>query len=212
MQKEKRNLGVPLNLQFFAEGGSDAGEGAGAGNGDGSGAGTQVQTPQFDYQKLADLIAGKQSVAEDTVLKGYFKQQGLSQDEMNQAISAFKQQKAASQPDVGALQKQVTLANQQAQQANIERDAYIMSSEIGVDVKTMPYILKMADLSAVVGQDGKVNQESLKAELNKVLEVLPQLKQQAQQPAAGFRFGASGGAGTETSVDKQLDNIFGLKK
>lgn len=212
---KKRNLVVPFNLQFFAgngEGNGTGGEGTGAGSGEGTGTGQQVQTPQFDYQKLADLINGKQSVTEDTVLKSYFKQQGLSQDEVNQAINAFKQQKAANQPDVGALQMQATQAQQQAQQAIIERDAYLLSGEIGVDIKTMPYLLKMADLSAVVGEDGKVNQESLKAELNKVLEVLPQLKQQTQQTAAGFRFGASGGAGTETAVDKQLDNIFGIKK
>ena len=33
--------------------------------------------PTFDYDKLASLINGKQSVAEDTVLKSYFKEQGL---------------------------------------------------------------------------------------------------------------------------------------
>lgn len=38
--------------------------------------------PTFDYDKLANLINGKQSVTEDTVLKSYFKEQGLSADEM----------------------------------------------------------------------------------------------------------------------------------
>ena len=194
-----------MNLQFFA------GEG---GPGDGDSAtppsDQQFQTPQFDYEKLASIISGKQSVTEDTVLKGYFKQQGLSEDEMKQAISAFKQQKAANQPDVGALQTQATQAQQQAQQAVIERDAYLISGELGVDLKTMPYILKMADLTEVV-TDGKVDQDKLKEALNKVLEVLPQLKQQTQQQP-GFKFGAPGDTGTGTAVDKQLDNIFGIKK
>ena len=34
--------------------------------------------PQIDYEKLAQIVAGKQSVTEDSVLRGYFKQQGLS--------------------------------------------------------------------------------------------------------------------------------------
>lgn len=209
-----QKMRFPLNLQFFAEGGEggQGGDGGGQG-GQGSGAqqpGQQVQTPQFDYQKLADLISGKQSVAEDTVLKNYFKQQGLSQDEMNQAISAFKQQKAASQPDVGALQTQAAQAQQQAQQATIERDAYLLAGELGVDLKTMPYVLKMADLSQVVGEDGKVAQDKLKEALNKVLETLPQLKQQAN-PAGGFQIGAPGAAGAKTA-DEQLDSIFGVKK
>lgn len=55
--------------------------------------------PAFDYDKLASLITGKQSVTEDTVLKSYFKEQGLSADEMKQAIGAFKEQKAKNTPD-----------------------------------------------------------------------------------------------------------------
>lgn len=204
MQNQK--IKFPLKLQFFA------GEGEGAGAGGGEGMQQQVQTPQFDYQKLADLITGKQSVTEDTVLKSYFKQQGLSQEEMNQAITSFKQQKAANQPDVGALQTQAKEAQRQAQQAVIERDAYLLSAELGVDLKTMPYLLKMADLAEVVGEDGKVVQDKLKEALNKVLEALPQLKQQQQQVQSGFKIGAAGGEQTQSSVDEQLDRIFGIKK
>lgn len=209
MQTQKTRF--PLNLQFFAEGG-EGGNGGEGGQGTGTQQpGQQIQAPQFDYQKLADIISGKQSVAEDTVLKNYFKQQGLSQDEMNQAIAAFKQQKAANQPDVGALQTQATQAQQQAQQAIIERDAYLLAAELGVDLKTMPYVLKMADLGTVVGEDGKVAQDKLKEALNKVLEALPQLKQQANS-SAGFQIGASGKTQTQTAVEEQLDNIFGVKK
>lgn len=205
MQTQKMRF--PLNLQFFAEGGEGDGD-QGIGTQE---PGQQVQAPTFDYQKLADIISGKQSVAEDTVLKNYFKQQGLSQDEMNQAISAFKKQKAESQPDIGALQTQATQAQQQAQQAIIERDAYLLAAELGVDLKTMPYLLKMADLGAVIGEDGKVAQDKLKEALNKVLEALPQLKQQTN-PAGGFQIGAAGGTQTKTAVEEQLDNIFGVKK
>lgn len=203
MQNQK--IKFPLQLQFFA------GEGEGAGDGEDTQQ-QQVQTPQFDYQKLADLITGKQSVTEDTVLKSYFKQQGLSQEEMNQAITSFKQQKAANQPDVGVLQTQAKEAQRQAQQAVIERDAYLLSAELGVDLKTMPYLLKMADLAEVVGEDGKVVQDKLKEALNKVLEALPQLKQQQQQVQSGFKIGAAGGEQTQSSVDEQLDRIFGIKK
>lgn len=195
-----------MNLQFFAEGG----EGGAGGEGTTQQQTQQVQTPQFDYEKLATLITGKQSVTEDTVLKNYFKQQGLTEDEIKQAISSFKEQKAANQPDVTALQQQATLAQQQAQQAFIERDAYLLSGELGIDLKTMPYLLRLADLSDVV-TDGKVDQEKLKGALNKVLEDVPQLKQQTTQ-STGFKFGANEGQNTNTSVDDQLDRIFGIKK
>ena len=67
---------IPMNIQKFADP-TPGGEGGGADPAPGTG-----QTPQFDYEKLAGLIAGKQSVTEESVLKGYFKQQGLSKEQM----------------------------------------------------------------------------------------------------------------------------------
>lgn len=176
-----------MNLQFFAEPADGAGDNGGNGGAQNPLANQQNQTPTFDYEKLAGIIAGKQSVAEDTVLKNYFKQQGLSEDDMKQAISAFKQQKAESQPDVNAMQQQLNVAMQQAQQAVIEKEAYLLSGELGIDLKTMPYLMKMADLSAVTTADGKVDQDKLKEALNKVLEAVPQLKPQADTQQNGFR-------------------------
>lgn len=194
---------LAMNLQFFAEPGEGAGDNGGNGGAQEPPAGAQNQTPQFDYEKLAGIIAGKQSVAEDTVLKNYFKQQGLSEDDMKQAISAFKQQKAQSQPDVNAMQQQLTLAQQQAQQAVIEKEAYLLSGELGIDLKTMPYLMKMADLSAVVA-DGKVNQDKLKEALNKVLEDIPQLKPKADTQQNGFRqIGVSNQTGVEQPNNQQ---------
>ncbi len=106
-----------MRLQFFAApDGGGAGEGGSPSNGQPSNSqqnGNQ-QAQSFDYDKLASIIAGKQSVTEDTVLKNYFKQQGLSQEEMNQAIAGFKEQKAKNTPDVAGMQTQLT----QSQQAN----------------------------------------------------------------------------------------------
>jgi hypothetical protein len=91
----KRNL-LPMNLQFFAEPDGETVSGAAGTGAEGqAGAGTQgtqgqvvAQTPpEFDYDKLAEIINGKQSVvAEETVLKNYFKQQGLSQEDVKLLI------------------------------------------------------------------------------------------------------------------------------
>ena len=56
---------LPMNLQFFAEPGDGAGDN-GTNGGQEPPANTQNQTPQFDYEKLAGIIAGKQSVAEES--------------------------------------------------------------------------------------------------------------------------------------------------
>lgn len=203
----------PMNLQFFAEPGGTPG-GTGGDTGGSAGGGTEPNNPtppQFDYDKLASLIAGKTSVTEDTVLKSYFKQQGLSQDEMNQAIQAFKQQKAANQPDVGALQQQASQAQAEAKQAQLQVAATMAAVGLGLDAKVIPYVIKMSDFSQAVGQDGKINEETVKNALNKVLEDVPALKPQTTGTGGFVQIGAAGGNQQSSgATDDVLKAAFGL--
>ena len=153
----------------------------------------QGAAPAIDYGKIQQMLDGTLAAKEDTALKAYFKQQGLSQQEVEQAIAAFKQQKAANTPDVGAMQTQLTPAQEAAKQAQIQNAAILAAVSLGIDAKTIPYILKMADLSQAVGQDGKVNEENLKAALNKVLEDVPGLKPQAAGTTGFVQVGAASG-------------------
>ncbi|MBE5973210.1 MAG: hypothetical protein E7251_01260 [Paenibacillaceae bacterium] len=195
---------------------ADGGQGGAAATGTGGspaqqpGAAQPPVTPAIDYDKIAQLVSGKQTATEDSVLKGYFKQQGLSQEEMNQAITTFKQQKAASQPDVSAMQEQLTQAQAAAQKATIENAATMTAISLGLDVKSIPYVLKMADLSQVMGQDGKINDETMKNALNKVLEDVPALKPQTQQTTGFVQVGATGGSGQQATTDDALKKAFGL--
>lgn len=218
---------LPMNLQLFAEGGATGGAGTGAGGGagqsaaggqpadiagtspGGQGGGQGNTAPGFDYDRLASLIQGKQNVAEDAVLKNYFKQQGLSQDEAKQAIAAFKAEKAKNQPDVGALQGELAQAQKAAQDALLQSAATMAAVSLGLDQKAIPYVLRMADFGQAAGQDGKVNEEALKNALNKVLEDVPALKPQAQQ-ASGFQIGAPGNGGQATADGDALKKAFGL--
>ena len=96
---------LPMNLQLFAEpAGGAGGEGVGGAQTQqqGAQASQQAASPIIDYAKIQQMLEGTLAAKEDTALKAYFKQQGLSQEEVEQAIAAFKQQKAASQPDVAA--------------------------------------------------------------------------------------------------------------
>lgn len=151
----------------------------------------QGTAPAIDYGKIQQMLDGTLEAKENTALKAYFKQQGLSQDEVEQAIAVFKQLKAANTPDVGAMQAQVTQAQTAARQAQIESAAVMAAVGLGVDAKTIPYVIKMADLSQVVGQDGKINEETMKAALSKVLEDVPGLKPQAAGTTGFVQVGAA---------------------
>lgn len=212
-----KNIKMPMKLQFFAQPGA-AGSGSSTNEPE-----TANQEPnnqnqsnqngtQIDYGKIQQMLDGTLAAKEDTALKAYFKQQGLSQQEVEQAIATFKAEKAKNQPDVGAMQTQLTQAQATAQQAQIESAATLAAVALGISANTIPYVLKMADLSQAVGQDGKINKETITNALKKVLEDVPALKPQAG--ATGFfQVGASGGSGQPGGdLSDQLAVAFGNKK
>lgn len=172
--------------------------------------GQETQAPAIDYDKIAQLVQGKQAATEESVLKGYLKQQGLTKEQMDQAIATYKQQQAANQPDVNALQTQAAEAQAAAQQAQVQAAATMAAVGLGIDAKTIPYVLKMADLSHVMGEDGKINDETLKTVLNKVLEDVPALKPAPAGQTGFVQVGASGGSGQQQTTDDALKKAFGL--
>lgn len=174
---------------------------------------TQQTQPSFDYEKLAGLIAGKQTVTEDTVLKSYFKQQGLSEDEMKQAINSFKETKAKNTPDVSALQNDLTAAKSARLQAEINQSATLEAIKQGIDVKSIPYVLKMADFKAVTDADGKVNAEKLTEAIKTVLDDIPALKGASQSGGnnGGIQKIGGDGDGSDKVTEDTLRGIFGIK-
>lgn len=208
----------PMNLQVFAE---PAGGAGGTGNGTEPSAGgtggqtspssTQNHPPVIDYAKIQQMLDGTLAAKEDTALKAYFKHQGLSQQEAEQAMATFKQQKAASQPDVGAMQTQLAKSQAEARLAQLQAAATMAAVSLGINAKTIPYVLKMADFSQVIGQDGKINEETLKNALNRVLEDVPALKPQAAGTMGFVQVGASGNnSQQQPASDDALKKAFGL--
>ncbi len=195
-------------------------------DGQGGGTGQQPQQPpenqptqqqqnnqpaqqSIDYAKIQQMLDGTLAAKEDTALKAYFKQQGLSQEEAEQAMSAFKAEKAKNQPDVNAIQTQLAQTQVQMQKSQVENAAILEAVGMGLDAKTIPYVLKMADLSMAAGQDGKINNETIRNALNKVIEDVPQLKPQSQN-SAGFRQVGGTGGGQNQSDNEKLKRAFGL--
>lgn len=199
-----KNIKMPMRLQFFAQSGT-AGSGSSTNEPETSNQEPNNQNQsnqngtQIDYGKIQQMLDGTLAAKEDTALKAYFKQQGLSQQEVEQAITTFKEQKAANQPDIAGMQNQITevqaqlAASQEAVRvAQVESAATMMAVSLGIEAKTIPYILKMADLSQVMGEDGNINEESLKTALNKVLEDVPALKPQADGKTGFTQVGTGG--------------------
>lgn len=85
---------ILMNLQLFAEDPTPADPMATPPTPDGN----PPTAPEIDYEKLAQIVQGKQTSAEDSVLRGYFKNQGLSKEDADKAIADFKEKQRANDP------------------------------------------------------------------------------------------------------------------
>lgn len=202
-----------MNLQFFAEGGADnGGQDNNAGGTNNNAAGQNAQNGQnsseIDYNKIQSMIDTATSKKENAVLKSYFQQQGLSEEEISQAIATFKenkaQQTAQQQNDTAQLQNQVAVANQEAEKVRIELAATQVAMTLGIDSKTLPYVLKMADFSKAKGTDGKISDDNIKAALEQVLKDVPALKP-ATENNTGFQIGAGQQTGGQSSAGNNVN-------
>lgn len=208
---------IPMNLQLFAEGGD--GGNNNQQNNDNNSQNDAGNGFQFDYEKLANIVAGRQTVTEDKVLSGYFRQQGLSKEEADQAINEFKAQKAKNTPDVTTLQTNLANSNKALINERVNNQAILAAVELGIETKSIPYILKLADMSEAADAEGKVDAEKVKAAINKVLEDVPALKGQGDNQqggnnnqSGGFRVGGGNNNQNEQNQEDMLRNIFGIKK
>lgn len=207
---------LPINLQFFAEGGDGNGDQNAGSNNNGQ-AGQQgnqnnQQAAGVDYDRLQEMINTATAKKENAVIKDYFMQQGLSENELHQAIAAFKQnkeQQASEQQNVNAnLQNELTAAKQLAEQAQVELAATKVAVELGINVKTLQYVLKMADFSKAKDADGKISEDNIKASLEQVLKDVPALKPSTENNS-GFQIGAPAGNNNQSN-EEALKKAFGL--
>lgn len=175
----------------------------------------EPESDGIDYDKLASILDGRQKANEESVLKGYFKEQGITGDEAAQAIAAFKKSQQDKQPDISGMQasierleQDIAAANNAANVAKVENAVIVEAVKLGIDPKVIPYLTRMADLSDV-GEGGNISGERVAFALNKVLEDIPALKPQAKEQG-GFKVGTDGDAPGKAD-DAKLKAIFGVK-
>ena len=120
-------------------------------------------------------------------------------------LTALQSQLAASQ-QLSEQYRQAAIASRISQQAAFE------AITLGVDVKTVPYVLKMADFSAVKpDKDGTPDAAAIQAAINKVLDDIPVLKPSKNDQSKGFQQIGAGG-GQSSAQSDELARIFGNKK
>lgn len=101
-----------MNLQLFDDGGGagsgNQGGNAGTGNGGQGSAGSASGahgTGTYTYEQLEEIAGARVERSERTALANFFRNQGMTESEVTQAINNFKAERAANQPNATKLQK-----------------------------------------------------------------------------------------------------------
>ena len=159
---------IPLNLQFFADGG----EGAGADPAQGAGkpvnppASTTQPTapspaPTLNAEDFLKALESRTQRAEKSVVRSFAEQYGMTEDELTSILDQAKAEKAKKLPD--DVQRQIDEAQQKANEVLIAADVRSIGSEMGLlDVDTA---LLLMDKSRIKVEDTKVSgvKEALEA-------------------------------------------------
>ncbi len=204
--KKNRTM-IPYNLQLFAEPG-DPGQPQNdpAGNSttqpqSNNTPGAQPPQVQIDYDKLFTIAEGRRKASEESAIKGYLKEQGLSKEEMSEAIRKFKEEKAAREPNVEVLQKERDDARLALRETVAKNEATLEAMKMGIKEETIPYLLKLADLTDIYEDNGEIKEGAIKEKLEAVLKDIPQLKpQESDEANSGFRIGGNGNGGDDVNT------------
>ena len=139
-----------MYLQLFEDGtgvGSNGQGGNNAGNGNGNQGNTGETGNQatFSYAQAEEIAQARAERAERSALKSYFQQQGMSEDQVTQAIADYKAQQKKDQPNVTQMQQDLADARNEVQQMKNEK---FLASK-GVKTDDLDYVLykvsKMTD-------------------------------------------------------------------
>lgn len=131
-----------FDLQLFTDGG---GEGSGAGNAGAAGSngnGSQSNAggssgATYSYEQAEQIAEARADRATKAALSDYFKRQGMSEEEVTAALADFKAKKAASQPNVSAVERERDDAL--AKVAEMENTNYLRDK--GVKSDDLDYVL-----------------------------------------------------------------------
>ena len=153
----------------------------------------QATTPAIDYGKIEAMINKGTQQKENAILKSFFEQQGMTEDEIKTAISSYKAEQVKKAEEQNKSYATVQAENEQLKaqilQNNINAKATNIGLDMGVDKNAVAYLIKMADLSDAVNEKNEVSDEAIKNAFEEVLKNIPALKASVNSNN-GFKIGA----------------------
>ena len=167
----------------------------------------------IDYDKIQSMIDKGVQQKENAILKSYFEQQGMSEDEVKAAIGDWKSKKQTQAKEQTDSINQLTENNKALKarltQELLNRQAFNDCLDLGVDRATIPHVIKCAEFNDCLDDKGEVNADKVRETIEKVLADVPAFKGTAKDDK-GFKVGVGGEQEDATEQENALRKAFGL--
>ena len=167
----------------------------------------------IDYDKIQSMIDKGVQQKENAILKSYFEQQGMSEDEVKAAIGDWKSKKHTQAKEQTDSINQLTESNKALQarltQELLNRQAFNDCLDLGVDRATIPHVIKCAEFNDCLDDKGEVKADKVRETIEKVLADVPAFKGTAKDDK-GFKVGVGGEQEDATEQENALRKAFGL--
>ncbi len=175
----KNFLKFPLNIQLFAE------DPTPTPNPEQNPApAPSAQHPEIDYDKLASAIESRTSRKEEGIVRSYLKEQGLSEDEMKEALKAYKETKAnkakEEQERINNIIKENNEYKKKELMVQVTSEAKTIAKELAVREDRFDKLMALCDQKDFMDEKGVINKEAIKKEMEKQLQDLPEFKTKKQ--------------------------------
>ncbi|WP_244092340.1 MULTISPECIES: hypothetical protein [Blautia] len=127
-----------MNLHIFEEGGN-GGEGntAGQNGNSGNGNGSQSGNAGYTFEQAEEIANNRAEKASRAALASFYRQQGLSEEQITTAIADFKEKQKAQQPDVDTITRERDAAQKELQELKNEK---ILTGK-GVKADDLDYVM-----------------------------------------------------------------------
>ncbi len=157
-------------------------------------------------QGIESAIEKGKEQKENAILKSYFKQQGMEEAEIQEAIKTWKDAKAQKALEEENAKKEAEAQKDQAikeAEAKAEAAMNLLKEErmtsavqniaisLGVDPAKLSLVSRLIDKSTItIDENFKVDESSAKKAIEEVLEMVPEFKK-APETVQNFKFGAA---------------------
>ena len=163
------------------------------------------------FEKLDSIIENKSN----SVARSALRDNGFEDDEIKSIVKQWRDNKQTQTQEnatkMNELTNQVGTLKNQLITEKVNNQAFLCGLDLGLDSKTIPYVVKLADLSKATDDKAEISVENIKTAMSKVLDDVPSFK--SSNNNNGFvKIGADTSNGAKATQEDVLAGIFGTKR